>query len=484
VRPSRTLAAAALLVVCSGAPGCSSKLWAKITGKDAGASAKGDAGALAVAADGASPSLTVALADAASPSAVGGASSAAASRAATPPGPPKNLNVVLVTVDSLRWDMPWAGYPRPIAPALTALEAKSVDYTRSYAISSYTSMSLGGLLAGKLPGELSRDGFFFGTYHKKNVFFPELLQKAGVRTIGAHAHAYFGSAGFQQGFDKWELLPNIQFDNTTDKNITAPQHEKLAEKLLGDPALAAEDARFFAWFHFMDPHDQYMNHQPELPSWGRTRRDQYDGEITFTDKYLGKLFAFVASQPYGDRTAIIVSADHGEGLGEHNHYAHGFELWEMLVRVPLLVYIPGLPARREDTPRGAIDLAPTICELFGVAPDPGFEGVSLVPELYGKPAEPRDVILDLPTTSDSDRRRALLHGDLKIIAFGNDKYLHMYDLAKDPDELDKITKGPEFDEMKARYFAFEKTVKDIDPYGCLPNVCLNGAYKKGQDGGK
>src|SRR5262245_27998079 len=74
-------------------------------------------------------------------------------------GPP--LNVVLITIDSLRADMPWAGYARPIAPQLTALEARAVSYTHAYALSSYTSMSLGGLLAGRLPGELSRSGYFF-----------------------------------------------------------------------------------------------------------------------------------------------------------------------------------------------------------------------------------------------------------------------------------------------------------------------------------
>src|SRR3984957_1973142 len=67
-----------------------------------------------------------------------------------PPRPPSDVNVVLLTIDSLRADMPWSGYPRPIAPRLTELAARSVSYTRAYAVSSYTSMSLGGLLGGKL----------------------------------------------------------------------------------------------------------------------------------------------------------------------------------------------------------------------------------------------------------------------------------------------------------------------------------------------
>src|SRR5262249_25222611 len=159
----------------------------------------------------------------------------------------------LLSVDSLRADMPWAGYARPIAPNLTALEQKSVTFTRAYAVSSYTSTSVAGLLASKLPSELKRDGFFFNTFHKDNVFFPELLQARGIRTLAAQAHGYFKDAGYNQGFDKWELVPKLKFDPTTDPNITSPEHERLAEKLLGDPAL--ENQRFFAWFHFMDPHD-------------------------------------------------------------------------------------------------------------------------------------------------------------------------------------------------------------------------------------
>jgi arylsulfatase A-like enzyme len=233
----------------------------------------------------------------------------------------------------------------------------------------------------------------------------------------------------------------------------------------------------------MDPHDAYVSHAPEIPPYGHTRRDLYDGEVTFTDKYVGRLLDFVATKPWAKETAIIVTADHGEALGEKNQVAHGFELWEHLVRVPLLFVLPGTAPRHIDTARSAIDLGPTICALMGVPPDPGFEGTSLVPELKGGPAAPRDIALDLPISSDNDRRRALIHGDLKIIAFGDDKLVHLYDLASDPEEKHPITKGPEYGEMKLRYFDFEKTVKDVPPYACLPDVCLNGAYKKPKDAG-
>jgi arylsulfatase A-like enzyme len=437
----------------------------------------------------AAPSASVAPSSASSSAAEG----AAPPQHATEPKPsaklPADLDVILISIDCLRADMPWAGYPRDIAPRLTALEAKSIDFTNAYSMSSYTSMSLGGLLGGKLPGEMRRDGYFFGFYGKENVLFPELLQASGVRTIAAHAHGYFSSSGLEQGFDQWQVVPDLKWNNTTDENITSPRLEALAEKLLSQPDLGAK--RFFAWFHFLDPHDRYMPHEGIGP-YGKTGRDLYDAEVTYTDGYVGKLLDFVAAQPWAAHTAFIVTGDHGEAFGEHHQYVHGFELWQNLVRVPLFVYLPGVAPRHIDHPTSCIDLAPTLLDLFGVPSDawpagvdggvPGLEGKSLVPELLGATPAPRDVVIDLPATSDSDRRRAIVHGTTKLIAFGQKPYFQVFDLTDDPGELHPITKGETYDAMVTRYRAFEETVHDIAPTKCKED-CLNGAYAKKKDGG-
>src|SRR5262249_15145212 len=157
-----------------------------------------------------------------------------------------------------------------------------------------------------------------------------------------------------------------------------------------------------------------------VPLYGRRARDLYDGEITYTDRYIGKLLEFTAHQSWAARTAIIVSGDHGEAFGEHQCWRHGFELWQPLVRVLWIILLPGAKARTIDENRSHIDMAPTILELMGVSGD-GLAGTSLVPELYGKVApEPRDILIDLPRTSDNDRRRALVHDHYKLIAFGDD----------------------------------------------------------------
>ena len=372
----------------------------------------------------------------------------------------------------MRADMPWNGYPRPIAPRLTDVESKSVSFTHAYAVSSYTSMSLGGLLGGRIPSELTRSGYFFGTY-KNDLFFPRLLQAAGVRTMGVQAHMYFKAAGFDVGFDDWKLVPGIVFDPNTDRDVTSQQSEEIAEQLLGH---AANDSRrFFFWAHFLDPHDLYMRH--EGIDWGSKERDRYDGEVTFTDRYVGKLLDFIAARSWAARTVIIVTSDHGEEFGEHNMTRHGFEVWETLVHVPLMVLAPGAKARHIDVPRSDVDLAPTILDLFGLPPEPTFAGTSIVKEVYGAPSDPRDVVVDLPATSDNGKRRALVRGNLKLICFDNDSFCRLFDVAKDPLERDAITKGDDFKDMRDRYAAYVKTLKEIPPYACTAD-CLNSQYRR------
>jgi len=391
--------------------------------------------------------------------------SAVASADPVPPPKPKTKNVLLVSIDSLRADMPWMGYSRDIAPNLTKLAKSAVSYTRFYSISSYTAAGLGGLLAGRYPSELERSHSFFLRYPESVTFFPELLQKAGVRTVSAHAHFYFDTkSGFRQGFDDYEILPGLKNDNKTDPNVTSPLHTETAIKMLSDKANTNKP--FFAWFHYLDPHDQYVNHDGFGPFGnGKSARDKYDSEVAFTDHYVQKLFDFVDKQPWGKETAIFVTADHGEAFGEHKHTRHGFELWECLVHVPLIVKIPGMKPRSIDATRSAIDLAPTFLDLLGAPKDPLMRGQSLVAEFEGADAKDRDVLSDLPRTTDNDRRRAFVSGSHKLIAFGDDHSYELYDVVKDPEEkVDLRKKDPKlFEDMKAKYKAMAKTIPERCP---------------------
>jgi choline-sulfatase len=411
--------------------------------------------------DAAPPGLA---ASAAAATSAAGAASAAGS--AAPGAARRPLNVLVVSIDSLRADMPWSGYPRGIAPRLTEFAKKATVYGNAYSISSFTSKSLGGFLGGRLPSELERTAPFFTRYLPQNKMFPEALQEQGVHTLTAHAHAYLAknTGGFEQGFDDYRLVPGITFDYNRDPYVTSQKLTPLAIEMLSDAKLTT--GRFFAWFHFMDPHDTYQSHE-EGPHWGKKPRDLYDEEVFYTDLWVGKFFDWVEKQPWAAETAIVVTADHGEAFGEHGLTRHAFELYEPLVHVPLMIYVPGRPGRRIEAARSHVDLVPTMFDLLGAKPNPELRGKTFVGELYGGEAEERDVICDLPEDSYNERRRSLLHDHWKIIAFANDVRYELYNLADDPAEKTNLIKkdAEKAREMIERYKEANKTVVEAPVKG-------------------
>jgi choline-sulfatase len=402
-------------------------------------------------------------------SVVAKASPAADAGAGAAEAPPHPWNVLLLSVDSLRADMPWAEYPRPIAPRLSALHARSVSYPRAYATSSFTSKSVPGMLTGRYPSELARTGSFFTKYLAPADFFCTSLDTQGIPCVAGQAHAYFGKgqSGFESGFREWELVPGIAFDYQTDPYVTSDKLTPLAIKTLTEVSKGTQP--FFAWFHYMDPHDLYKTHE-ESPHFGKRPRDLYDEEVFFTDLWIGKLLDFVESQPWAPRTVIVVTADHGEAFGEHGVTRHAHELWEELVRVPLFFYVPGAAPRAVAATRGHVDLAPTFLELLGAKPSEALTGTSLVSELRGGEAPTRDVVSDLPEDEYNERRRALIHDRTKLIAFGKDQRFSLFDLEADPKEADDLArKRPELlEEMRGRYREAGKRIKDVAPRGGIP----------------
>src|SRR5688572_5639912 len=129
-------------------------------------------------------------------------------RPAAPPQPPATpiRNVVLITVDTLRADQPWVGYQNVSTPHLSRLAAKSVVYTRAYALAHFTTASLNGLLASRYPSELSRSECDLGRYDIPESLAPT-LKAAGVTTFAAHGHAIFvGDSAPRHGFDDWRVI--------------------------------------------------------------------------------------------------------------------------------------------------------------------------------------------------------------------------------------------------------------------------------------
>ncbi|HVH43246.1 MAG TPA: sulfatase [Labilithrix sp.] len=377
---------------------------------------------------------------------------AATPKAASAERSTPKLNVILVTIDTLRFDLGFAGYPRPVSPNIDALAAEGVVYENAYATASFTPKCLGPLLIGRYSSETHRDYDHYTTFYPANVFLAERVRSAGGRTVGGASHRYFGwRTGFDQGMDVWDTsaIPPKSIDN--DPTITSERLTNSAIELLSrarsadipEPRSGPAKDRFFAWFHYLDPHLPYVPHEgaPSFASMPAPRvpreRALYDGEVWYTDQQIGRLLSHIRQQPWADETAIIVTADHGEAFGERGHWGHGRELWEPLVHVPLVVYVPGVAPRRIKTKRSHIDIVPTVLELMGIAEAPELHGKSLIRDLAGAPeeAEERDVYIDMPAGPYNEMRRAVITGPSpgwKLIDFGG-RY-ELFDLHADPRE--------------------------------------------------
>ncbi len=370
---------------------------------------------------------------------------------------PKKPNVILITIDALRSELGYAGYARKISPNIDALAKKGAIFANAYALASYTSKSLAPMLIGRYGSETHRGWLHFNRFTREDTFVSERLQRAGIRTVSVQGHWYFfKNYGFERGYDVLDTKATpadqpIEGDRTSNGDL-------LSDRIIAqleDPAL--ESSQFFLWSHYLDPHGEYVAHQEF--DFGHRGRERYDGEVAFVDHHLGRVFAALERRPFASRTIVIVTSDHGEAFGEHDLYRHGFELWEELVRVPLVVYVPGATPRTTDVRRSAIDIAPTLLEIFGVAPPAGndaLRGESLLADVLGPPgyvARQRLVYIDMPGGPYNDERQALIDGDLKIVTTGG-RPLGLFNLAKDPGEKtdlldDKALARPMLDKTKA-----------------------------------
>lgn len=397
--------------------------------------------------------------------------------------PTRSYNVIFLTVDTLRPDLGFMKYGKPTSPNLDQVAEKGTVFEQAYSMASYTGKAVGPMLIGKYPSETNTDFSHFNTYFESNVMLAERLRDAGVRTFAGMCHWYFRNpTGLKQGFDVWDTsaIPPGMGDN--DNVVTSDRMADLALKLLQNPdntspSSTKEDGdkrRFFAWFHFFDPHAQYVAHEgaPDVSSKGPfgAARTLYDQEVWYTDKHIGRVLDYVASQPWAEDTAIVMTADHGEAFFEHGMSWHGSELWEELVHVPLFVYVPGAEPRRVSQKRSHIDIVPTVLELMGVPlpEDGGLRGTSLLDDVYlpsdAEHAE-RDVYIDMPQGPFNSVRRAHISGPspgMKLIHSGGYNY-QLFDLAADPDEKKDLSRDKALrDEAIGKMNTFRGGLKEIE----------------------
>lgn len=362
---------------------------------------------------------------------------------------PEEPNVLLLTIDTLRWDLGFSGAESRdrLSPHLDDFAARSTVFERAYSLASYTSKSLGPMLIGKYPSETKRTFEHFDRFAKEDPFLQERIQATGIRTISVQGYWYFHfkGYGFERGWDELDSSATprviaIEGDTTSNGDEV---RERTIEHL---NALSKSGEQFFLWSHWVDPHAEYVPHAEF--DFGADSRERYDGEVAFVDEQVGKVLAALQSQGLDKNTIVIVTSDHGEAFGEHGLIRHGFEVWEELVRVPLLVHVPGAEPKRVPARRSLIDLAPTVLEALSVplpeGSDERFRGTSLLRDVLaarGSAPEERPVLVDMPEGPNNRERRAFYEGDLKLITSAG-RVLGLYNLAQDPGETKDLSDDP------------------------------------------
>jgi arylsulfatase A-like enzyme/Tfp pilus assembly protein PilF len=288
--------------------------------------------------------------------------------------------ILLVTIDTLRWDR--VGYMGSdvATPNLDRLARSGAVFTQAITAAPITLPAHSSILSGLYP--TSHGTRFNGMFRLPDEVetVAETLKSRGFAT-GAFVGAFVLDRrfGLEQGFDLYD-------DELPGGDPVDPMHfaERRAEEVVARALTfieAHKQERFFVWVHVYDPH---LPHNAPAPYAERYPGRAYDAEVAYTDAALGPLLDAVND----DRTAVVVIGDHGEGLGDHGESSHTLFVYDSTMRVPLVLKAPAVaPGTRVERQVRSVDVAPTILELSGVSSEQKIDGVSLLGQLGPEPEE-------------------------------------------------------------------------------------------------
>lgn len=352
-------------------------------------------------------------------------------------------NVLLVSVDTLRADrLGGYGYPRPTSPRIDEFLAGAVTFDDAHVHAPWTMPSLASWLT-SLPPSAHGVSRFDSLLAAEFETLPEMLRAEGYRTIGVLAQVFLQKKyGLVQGIDELKLPLRVDSDGgerPLRDRATSQEVARLAIRAF--EGLRGETRPWLLWLHFFDPHESYRTHPGISESFGiRTPSDRYDGEVRYTDHYVGQVLDGLAHFGFADDTIVVFFSDHGEEFGEHGGNGHGQSLHEELIRTPFAIRVPGIAPRRVGETVGAIDLVPTLLDLVGSArPRSTLEGRSLVPLLEGGALPREPILLELAKERQFD---GLIFGRHKLIVEkldGVDTSFRLYDRAADPHETNDLS---------------------------------------------
>ncbi len=348
---------------------------------------------------------------------------------------PKDPIVILVGVDSMRADLFTRPETRKKLPRFMELQKRSVDFTVARSPGARTITTWSQIFTGRYVSALRWDGDGNRLSIRKDPTrrVTELLGAGGVETASFVSYSALGKKGLSRNVDTVIDVPNREGQKF---GLSADVVPLMLAHLDGPRKKGPQ----FLFAHWMDPHYPY--------DAGKTKKgkafDRFLSEVELADASLGALWDGLEERALLDRVMLVVTADHGEGLGEHGTPYHTVNLYEEAIRVPLFVRIPGVAPRKVDEPVTLIDLGPTFMDLLDVPTPASFMGQSLVPFLRGE--SPR---LTRPIAAERSGTRTMVFGDRKVIVDREHGRAEIYDLAADPEEANNLadSMGNEGDDL-------------------------------------
>ncbi|TRO62458.1 sulfatase [Candidatus Bathyarchaeota archaeon] len=396
------------------------------------------------------------------------------------------MNVVYLVLDTLRADhMGCYGYKKNTSPNMDRLASEGVLFENAFPSDvptqpSFTAMFTG--LRGIHTGVVSHS--YFEDLDEETPFLPELLAQNGV-TTGAVSTLYTMRRWFARGF-QYNMNPAAG-NRRKLQQVDAEEINALAIPWIEDH----RDEPFFLFLHYWDPHGLYKpperyrslfydgdpydpeNHSLDRlkasPVWSFTKnqidaigenitdRDyvvsQYDSEIRYVDDQVQVIFDTLEKQGLADDTMIILTADHGESMGEHDFYFDHFEVYDTTIHVPLIMKHPKLlpkGKRVDELIQSTISLAPTVLNLYNIMPPERMKGKDLVKIANGQGKGYPEIISNQGLWT---AKRAIRTKDWKLIktthkAFWDTPPQELYRIDEDPNETNNLAEShPEIVDM-------------------------------------
>ena len=344
-------------------------------------------------------------------------------------GDRKPPNILLIVVDTLRADhLGCYGYERPTSPNIDVLAEMATTFDRAYSHSPWTMPSVASIITGLEPREHGITKWQ-DPLSQQLVTLAEALQAHGYRT-GASVSHYILKPDYQfdQGFEVYDL---------TALEVGKP-HDAVTSELITDKGIVLTRPRrpepWFVMLHYFDPHAWYKPHAAY--DFGEEDVDLYDGEIAYTDEHIGRLLDRMAQREQLRDTIVVIVSDHGEEFGDHGGTQHTTKLYDELIRVPLIVWVPGFEARRLDQVVAETQIAPTLLSLAGLSVPPSMRAPLVPFDRSGfLPAEDHRVFAE---TKRSANKQAVVDGDWKLHFDRRRRRHELYNLADDPLEQDNL----------------------------------------------